>query len=126
VKRVVKQISEMTGIAALVQKGLEKYGAVEVTLSAPKRTLPQNELIHAVFKECADKTKIKNAEWWKTELKEKLGKKQVHFDLEENPSVITVSTTKYKKKEISDFVEKIKHHMAANYQVQIVMRGEYE
>jgi hypothetical protein len=76
-------------------------------------------LIHSLFEQCAAKTNKTNAEWWKTELKEKLGKKEVHFDLEETPTVITVSTTEYSKKEIGDFVLKIQHHMMEKYQVSI-------
>lgn len=88
-----------------------------------KRSLPQNDLLHAIFKECAKKTGIKNAKWFKNELKNKLGLKEVHIDLEDEATVIVVSTAKYTKRQMSDFLEKIFAHMAEHYQVIIETRS---
>lgn len=87
-----------------------------------KRNLPQNDLLHAIFKECAKKTGLKSATWFKNELKGKLGLKEVHIDLDDMPSVIVVSTTKYNKKQMSDFIEKIYAYMAQNYNVILTSR----
>jgi hypothetical protein len=84
-----------------------------------KRNLSQNDLLHAIFEECAKKTGLKDAYWFKNELKNKLGLKEVHIDLDDMPTVIVVSTTKYNKKQMSDFIEKIIAYMAMNYQVVI-------
>lgn len=103
-----------------------------------KRTIDQNKLLHAVFEDCARKTRIqiidrvnnlqgfvtKSADWWKNELKCKLGKKEVHFDLEEQPTIIVVSTTEYNTREMAEFCEKIVAHMKTEYGVDIELPDE--
>lgn len=71
-----------------------------------KRTLPQNSLFHAFCNECAIRTGIKNVHWWKAYIKNKIGIKRVHIDLDEQPFVEVVSTTEYSKKQMSDLLEK--------------------
>lgn len=103
-----------------------------------KRTVDQNSLVHAVFEDCARKVtrqiastpgstmiaQIKPAEWWKTELKNKLGKKSVHFDLDEQPTIIVHSTTEYSTKELAEFCEKIVAYMKTEFGVDIELPDE--
>jgi len=93
-----------------------------VSIKPEKRTTDQNSLIHALFEDCAKLTKIKNAIWWKNELKGKLGITDVHKDLEDRYSVIVLSTTEYSKEEISDFIVKVEVYMLENYEVLIKPR----
>lgn len=95
-----------------------------------KRTVDQNALLHAVFAQCAstplwdDKKEAyyhKDTKWWKAELMNKLGKKSVHFDLDEQPTVMVVSTTEYNTKEMSDLCEKIKVYMDQTYSKEIIL-----
>lgn len=89
-----------------------------------KRTVNQNALVHTVFVDCA--TKVwkareisKPANWWKSELKNKLGKKSVHFDLHDQPTIIVHSTTEYSTTELGEFCEKIVAYMKQEYDVDI-------
>jgi len=84
-----------------------------------KRTKPQNKLLHAVFKECTEKTGVKDAAWWKIELKNKLGLKEVDFDIEDRPTVIVLSTTEYSASQVSVFCEKVVAHMKTEFDVNI-------
>lgn len=93
-------------------------------LSGLKRTLDQNALMHAVFEECVRQTKLKDAHWWKNELKCKLGLKEVHFDIEDQPHVIVLSTTQYNTAQMAKFCEKIVAHMKTDYNVDIVLPEE--
>lgn len=89
-----------------------------------KRTVDQNSLMHAVFEDCAKKTGKRDAKWWKNELKNKLGKKSVHFDLDDQPTIIVHSTTEYSTKEMADFCEKIVAYMKQEYQADIELPEE--
>jgi hypothetical protein len=110
----------------LIQLGRDKLKATgfkpfKVTLSGLQRTNEQNKLLHAVFADCARLTGLKNANWFKNELKCKIGLKEVHFDLDEQPSLIVRSTTEYSTKEMAAFCEKIVAHMKMVYGVDIVL-----
>lgn len=94
-----------------------------------KRTIDQNKLLHAVFTDCANKVWAKlnkslPADWWKRELKAKLGKKSVHFDLDEQPTIFIDSTSDYSTKEMSDFCQKIVAHMKTEHEVDIELPDE--
>lgn len=102
-------------------------------LRGVKRTLDQNSLVHGVFAQCATtslwdgkKYIYKDAKWWKAELMNKLGKKSVHFDLDEQPTYSVASTTEYNTKEMSDLCEKIKVYMHQTYDKEIILPEKKE
>ncbi len=120
VKLITKNnVSAALHLAMMLQKRYEDNpdaADVELVLREPKRNNDQNALFHALCEQMAEKAKycsklndkfLNTAEWWKDEFKCKLGKKEVHFDIEENPTVMVVSTTKYSKPEMALFVDKI-------------------
>ena len=63
---------------------------------------------------------------WKIKLKELLGLRKVHFDLEGNPFVETVSTRKYNKEQFSGFVVKIQEYCARELDLQILSPEEFK
>lgn len=105
------------------KKFLTNYGKpFRVTMTSERdRTKQQNKFIHAVFKDIAGQLKHmgKNASYWKSLCKEKLGKKIVYFDLEENTFLEVVSTTKYSTQEMADFFTKIQAFFAEKFQIEI-------
>lgn len=97
-------------------------------LEGLKRTVDQNSLFHGVFKQCSNvpiKTKegiiYKDAKWWKAELKNELGKKSVHFNLDDEQTLIVSSTSEYNTKEASDFCVKIQAYMKTEFQADIIL-----
>lgn len=141
VKLITKNnVSQAMQMAIMLQKRWESNpdaADVELVVREPKRSLKQNSLLHAIFQQCADKTphkwvrstltdilfrRLGSPGFWKDELKSKLGKKEVHFDLEDNPTVIMVSTSDYTKPEMADFVTKIQAHMKQVYDVDIEIK----
>lgn len=84
-----------------------------------QRSIKQNKLIHALFEDCAKLSNMKDASWWKEELKLKIGRKEVHFDMHDQPHVIVISTTEYSIPEAADFAQKLQAYMKVNYNVDI-------
>lgn len=126
---IIRKIEDWNEVVALAKPVIGKK-PFRVKLSRGlKRTIDQNALMHMVFencsKQCFGKFAInKDASWWKGELKNKLGKKSVHFDLDESPTIIVHSTTEYSTKELAEFCEKIQAYMKQTYDVDIELPDE--
>lgn len=102
---------------------------IEVVVREPKRNNDQNALFHSLCQQAAEKynalpNKVKDtaAGFWKEEWKGKLGIKEVHIDLEENPSVIVLSTKKYSRPQMALFVDKIIAYMDTQYQILLEIK----
>lgn len=124
-------MSEWVSLTLKVDERLRANPApFEITIGDQKRNNDQNALFHAVCQQAADKynaspTAIKNttAGLWKATFKEKLGKKIVYFDIEENPIVEVVSTTKYTKPEMALFVDKIIAFCDTQYGISLEIKS---
>ena len=127
---IIRTLAELKGKMRLIyDEALEHLKAtnwkgVKITTSELTRTLDQNWLIHAVFSDCAKLTGLKTPNWWKSELKCKIGLREVHFDIDEQPHLIVRSTTEYSTKEMATFCEKIVAYMKMNYDVDIILPDE--
>lgn len=128
---IIRESNDWREVAKTVTPVIGKTPFRVVLYRGLKRTGKQNKLLHAVFEECAKKASAFRAEgsycdaiWWKNELKSKLGIKQVHFDIDDQPTVIIKSTTDYSTKEMGDFCEKIVAYMTTEYGVDIELPDE--
>lgn len=124
---IIKELSDWNALDIKARRIINSisFKPFLVRITGLKRTLDQNALLHAVVSDCAKKTGIKDAHWWKDELKLKLGLKEVHFDLDEQPFVIVVSTTRYSTKQMGQFVEKIQAYMKTEYDIDIELPNEF-
>ncbi len=122
---IIKTVADFTdfyvdGIAKLKVA----FKPFKIAISGLQRTIAQNSLLHAVFEDCYNLTGIKDAKWWKRELKNKLGLKEVHIDMHDQPTVIVLSTAEYSTKQMAEFCEKIVAYMKIEYGVDIVLPDE--
>jgi len=112
-----KTIHNAKEAAELASQLLKRFAVadakpIEVKISEAKRNSDQNALFHSLCQQAAEKSNSQEpqtakAEWWKNEFKAKLGKKEVHFDLNDQPTIFVISTTRYSKSEMASFVDKI-------------------
>lgn len=130
VKLITKNsVSQAMQVALLLQKRWESNSDapdLELVLREPKRSSKQNSLIHGLFEQCAKVTGKKDADWWKDELKSKIGLKSVHFDMFEQPTVLIKGTGEYSKPEMTLFVEALQAHMSAFHKVEIDIKQAME
>lgn len=129
---MIKQLSNASQALHLAMMLIKRWqdnpqaSEIEVVIREPKRSGKQNSLIHALFEQCAIKTGQKDAEWWKDELKSKVGLKSVHFDMFEQPTIFIKGTSEYKKPELALFVQKLQAHMATEHKVEIDIKQALE
>jgi hypothetical protein len=89
-----------------------------------KRTIDQNKLLHAFCADCAERYWAKfgkslPAAWWKREIKAKLGKKAVHFDLDDQPTIFIESTTEYDTAEMSALLQKAQAFLKIEHEIDV-------
>lgn len=130
VKLITKSnISAAAAVALMLAKRWEANpdaADVELVVREPKRSNKQNSLIHALFEQCAKLTGKKDAEWFKDELKAKIGLRSIHWDLFDVPTLFIKSTSEYSKPEMALFVEKLQAHMMTEYKVEIDIKQAME
>jgi len=128
-KLIINNQADWNKLQAMANKAIGiKPFQVELKTDYEKRSLAQNALLHAVFKDCAEKTSValvNNAKWWKRELKGKLGLKEVHFGIDNHPTVIVISTSDYSKAQASDFARAIQAYMKVEYDADIDLPDEF-
>lgn len=124
-KQVIKTRADWSNILSLVEKvvGVKPF---EVTLDTnyQKKTTPQLRYIHEVFK-VIEQQRGRTQDFWKAKLKESLGVKLVHFDLDDTPFVEVVSLKDYNKEQMADFITKVQEYCARELDLQILTPEEY-
>lgn len=126
---IIREAKDWNAMVAMAKPVVGKKPFRIVLHRGLRRTIDQNALLHAVFADCRSKVptfvwmdgvrRWPDVRWWKDELKSKLGLKEVHFDIDDMPTVIIKSTSEYSTKELSDFCEKIVAYMKTEYGVDI-------
>lgn len=125
-EHIIKDLDDWNKLDMLARAKINAGGVkpFKVTITGTKRTINQNSLLHAVFEDCAKKTGLRDAKFWKEHCKLKLGLKEVIIDLDDQPFLVVLSTTEYSTKQMGDFCKKIQVYMKVEYGVDIDLPNE--
>ena len=123
--KIIKTQQDWREFAYTVLQFVGKTPFKVTATSELKRSKDQNAWLHKLFEIISqqiprtEKANDGTARYWKAYCKEKLGKKIVHLDLDDQPFVEVVGTRDYSPEELSDFIEKIRAHFLRQFEIDL-------